>query len=373
MRALTKCCLHKDFNLEVELPPDKLLPTIPLRLNYLLWIEDLIKHSSITEKITGVDIGCGASCVYCLLAIRMNPSWKMFALEIDEKNLKYAQDNTNRNCLDDRIKIIAQEESTMLFEKLFQRDPRNKTFCICNPPFYSSKDEVIGENRTGKRKAPSSFHSGSNSELITDGGELGFVQRIVNESLQLQENVEIYSTMLGFKKNLKKLTDELRTKKIKSFTTTEFVQGKTIRWGVAWSFKHNLKGFKDHTEPSKKPKHVLSHSISCDFEQSAINIKEIFANLKIDINEVEEKIGKYYRWELTALQNTWSNQRRKRRDAQINNEESSTYDNERKDLKIGFELRRVNETAQIQMFFMSGNMEKDCVNQIMQFIKNKLK
>lgn len=84
LRELSRCCLLKDFNLNVELPPDKLLPTLPLRLNYLLWMEDLLQQANITDEIVGVDVGCGASCVYCLLIARMHSEWKMFGLEIGE-------------------------------------------------------------------------------------------------------------------------------------------------------------------------------------------------------------------------------------------------------------------------------------------------
>lgn len=158
VRVLTKCCLIKDFNLNVELPPDKLLPTIPLRLNYILWMEDLLNHCGIKENITGIDIGTGASCIYCLLAVRMNVNWKMFALEIDKDNLKYAEENIVRNHLEEAIKLIDQEESNAIFEKLFISDTSQKTFTICNPPFFSSQEELtVGENRTGKRKRPHDF------------------------------------------------------------------------------------------------------------------------------------------------------------------------------------------------------------------------
>lgn len=58
LRLLTTILLKKDFNLEVHLPVGKLIPTIPLRLNYLLWIEDLFNlNYDSTKKIKGIDIG----------------------------------------------------------------------------------------------------------------------------------------------------------------------------------------------------------------------------------------------------------------------------------------------------------------------------
>lgn len=59
LRTLTKCLLHKDFKLDVILPSEKLVPTLPLRLNYILWIEDILKTSEITTNVTGIDIGNG--------------------------------------------------------------------------------------------------------------------------------------------------------------------------------------------------------------------------------------------------------------------------------------------------------------------------
>lgn len=58
LRVLTKILLKKDFNLDVTIPVGFLIPTIPQRLNYLLWVEDLLgllpKRDS---PISGIDIG----------------------------------------------------------------------------------------------------------------------------------------------------------------------------------------------------------------------------------------------------------------------------------------------------------------------------
>ncbi len=57
LRTLTKCLLHKDFRLDVILPPDKLIPTLPLRLNYILWVEDILNTADRKSNIVGIDIG----------------------------------------------------------------------------------------------------------------------------------------------------------------------------------------------------------------------------------------------------------------------------------------------------------------------------
>lgn len=42
--------------------------------------------------------------------------------------------------------------------------------------------------------------------------------------------------MVGRKTNLKTLTSKLREVGVTIVKTTEFVQGQTCRWGLAWSF-----------------------------------------------------------------------------------------------------------------------------------------
>ena len=44
VKILTLCLLKKDFDLDLEIPPGNLVPTLPLRFNYLLWIEDLLNE-----------------------------------------------------------------------------------------------------------------------------------------------------------------------------------------------------------------------------------------------------------------------------------------------------------------------------------------
>ena len=51
--------LKEDFGIDLEIPMDRIIPTVPLRLNYILWIEDLLKQSGHDrlEEICGIDVG----------------------------------------------------------------------------------------------------------------------------------------------------------------------------------------------------------------------------------------------------------------------------------------------------------------------------
>ena len=81
----------------------RLIPTVPLRLNYLLWLQDIFKS---TSKLDGIDIGTGASCVYPLLAGKLM-EWKFVATETDELNFNYACHNVDQNKLTEQIKGIS--------------------------------------------------------------------------------------------------------------------------------------------------------------------------------------------------------------------------------------------------------------------------
>lgn len=53
--ALNRALLLNDFDLDVIIPHKALVPVIPQRLNYILWIEDIFKPCS--EQLYGLDIG----------------------------------------------------------------------------------------------------------------------------------------------------------------------------------------------------------------------------------------------------------------------------------------------------------------------------
>lgn len=60
---------------------------------------------------------------------------------------------------------------------------------MCNPPFYSSKEE-LEQGRENKELEPSAVCTGSDTEMITEGGEYGFIERIINESLIYKDRIK---------------------------------------------------------------------------------------------------------------------------------------------------------------------------------------
>lgn len=73
--------------------------------------------------------------------------------------------------------------------------------------------------------------------MVTSGGELDFVTRMIEESIQLREKVIWYTTMLGKLSSVSLVAEKLISHNNHNYAVTEFVQGsKTRRWAVAWSW-----------------------------------------------------------------------------------------------------------------------------------------
>lgn len=244
VRCLTKCLLHKDFQLDVQFPDNRLIPAVPQRLNYVLWVEDLVGSLQPRGEIRGLDVGTGCCCIFCLLVCRLNPSWKMDALELDVESFKWAIDNVNRNDLSSRIDVIQSED----WLEVLNSNQTQYTFTMCNPPFFGKEEhrDMCQENNEDEeevhRKSPANVSSPIESEVL--GGESNFVQTMISDSFNLKDRVKIFTVMLGKKSSLKNLKKHLRNYQQENddlkFTSTQFCQGKTMRWGLAWSFTHNL-------------------------------------------------------------------------------------------------------------------------------------
>ncbi|PGG98103.1 hypothetical protein AJ79_08984 [Helicocarpus griseus UAMH5409] len=327
VQQLTRCLLRRDFGLHVDLPDDRLCPPVPNRFNYILWLQDLLDSTGETysdaydreREVFGLDIGTGASCVYPLLGCALRPKWRFIATDIDAKNLKYARDNVKRNILQDRIQIVENTSSNGLipFKDIDTLKPR-LDFTMCNPPFYESREELISSAKA-KQRPPFSACTGAEVEMITVGGEVEFVARMIRESIQLRDRVKWYTTMLGKFSSVATLINLLHEEGNRNWAVAEFVQGsKTRRWGIAWSWM-DYRPTADAARPHGQsiPKNLLPFPPEFTFHCSPSN--QISSIIKT-INDTLTALDVYWRWNTStstglgfAMGNAWSRHARRQK------------------------------------------------------------
>ncbi|KIV97983.1 hypothetical protein PV10_01678 [Exophiala mesophila] len=267
VRQLTKSLLHRDFNLKIDLPDDRLCPPVPNRFNYILFIRRLLASTTPTRKprnskpsistpkpqprpILLLDIGTGASAIYPLLGTQQYPNWYFLATELDAKSRSYALRNITQNSLSGRIKLIDTDSSgSILIPDLTPYLPKRSSgskltstskldILLTNPPFYTSPSD-LAFSASSKSRPPNSSCTGSAVEMIVAGGEVGFVTRLIRESTfpRNRSRIRWFSSMLGKLSSVGQVVEVLRERGCGNYAVTEFVQGqKTRRWCVAWSW-----------------------------------------------------------------------------------------------------------------------------------------
>ncbi|KAJ6807637.1 methyltransferase-like protein 16-like protein isoform X1 [Iris pallida] len=270
-RELTRVLLHRDHAVNWWIPDGQLCPTISNRSNYIHWIEDLLSSELIPSshdsdhRVRGFDIGTGANCIYPLLGASLL-GWSFVGSDVTAVALEWARKNVESNPHLSELIEIRKASSSLLSksspeesgsedaaelasienpgsleydrkEECYQeppvlinvvRDGEEFDFCMCNPPFFESIEEA-GLN-------PRTACGGTTDEMVCPGGELAFVTRIIEDSVTLKHSFRWFTSMVGKKSSLKFLISKLRKFGVSIVKTTEFVQGRTARWGLAWSF-----------------------------------------------------------------------------------------------------------------------------------------
>lgn len=308
--ALFRTLLKHYYSMDVDLPEDHLVPAIPQRLNYLLWVEDLIKLlPDVDEVVRGVDVGTGASCVLCLLGHKQC-GWDFVATDVDDKSVTYAQSNVNRNQLQEHIQVI---QVSTLCEAVTAGT--RLAFSTCNPPFFATPEEAEAIDKATKegRQPPGSDMGGTLQEKVwSPGGEVAFVKSLIKESLQLRDAIGIYTVMLGKKRSAKEVLAELNQQNIRC-TSTEFCQGKTMRWGVAWTFFDiSFSQVAPVRHPKARPPLEWTLPEGCRVPTTFARVCNLLREIEVPFEVVAAGNNMGHLW-VQASKDTWSHQRRKRR------------------------------------------------------------
>jgi 23S rRNA (adenine1618-N6)-methyltransferase len=248
VKLLNKAILFHHYNLNYwEFPDENLCPPIPGRADYLHYMADLLGNSDggkipLGKKISCLDIGVGASCIYPIIGVR-SYKWQFTGTDIDPKSIASSQNIVNKNAiLTNKIALELQENSRAIFHGIIRSEDKYD-LTICNPPFHSSSAEAQKgnlrkvKNLSGKKaKTPHLNFSGTSQELIVEGGELKFIQQMINESQRFQNNVFWFSSLVSKQSNLKSIYKTLEKVGAKMYKTIPMGTSNKSGRIVAWTF-----------------------------------------------------------------------------------------------------------------------------------------
>lgn len=245
VKLLNKALLQHFYDIKNwDIPDSNLCPPIPGRADYVHYIADLLKETfnEIPKDIKGLDIGTGANLVYPLIAHK-SYGWKMIGTDISKDSFQNAQQILHENPdLSTEIGLRFQENSNYIFTNIL--DSKDKfAFSMCNPPFHDSKESVLKGNlrktknlNKSKIKKPNLNFSGQQSELWCEGGEIAFVSKIIEDSVEFSSQILWFTCLVSKKENLFKLNLLLSKVKAKEIKTIEMSQGQKVSRVLAWTF-----------------------------------------------------------------------------------------------------------------------------------------
>lgn len=172
---------------------------------------------------------------------------------------------------------------------------------------------------------------GSNSEMITEGGELGFISKIIEESLVLKKKVVWYTSMIGLKRTIRPLIRLLNDAGVDNYVVTLFSQGKTSRWAIAWSF-YDKRPAKIEVIQTWSPNNTFEIQLPENTIVVQRYVKEVLEDLdiqyKTEENDIEEVI-----MDCSVDKNTWSRAARRQKKRQKLNPQEGEDKKEKSNVK----------------------------------------
>ncbi|KAA1246882.1 23S rRNA (adenine(1618)-N(6))-methyltransferase RlmF [Aquimarina sp. RZ0] len=244
---LNKAILKSDYLLiDWNIPPGHLCPPIPGRADYIHYISDLLDSNDHRTTIRGLDIGTGANCIYPILGSQIY-NWEMVGTDINAMAVDLAKKNVRATKrLQKNIEIRHQNNHANIFEGIINQGEYFH-FSMCNPPFYSSKEDADKANlkklnnlkstdyKTQDIKLPEFNFGGQANELWCNGGESLFIKRMIKQSVQYKTQVGWFTSLVSKKENVPKIYKQL-TKLKATYTTIEMSQGQKQSRFIAWKF-----------------------------------------------------------------------------------------------------------------------------------------
>jgi 23S rRNA (adenine1618-N6)-methyltransferase len=226
-----------------DLPPGALCPGVPGRSDQIHHVADLLAESAGGNVPRGpsvriLDLCTGASCILPLVGSAEH-EWSFVASDADAGSLRWAR--RNAQALGDRVDFRLQPSPLHCFRGIVREGERFHAV-TCNPPFYESAAEAGAATRRkvrnlqGATSAARRNFGGRAAELWCEGGELGFVQRMIRESAAMRDSFLWITTLVSRSKNLDPLQRALSAARAVEVRVIPLAHGQKKTRLLAWSF-----------------------------------------------------------------------------------------------------------------------------------------
>ena len=243
VRMLNRALLKAHYNIDFwDIPAGYLCPPIPGRVDYIHYLADLLAASNNQEIPRGrhvkvLDIGTGASLVYPLTG-QSEYGWHFTGVDIDAGALKSAKQICEVNKLN--ITLRQQKKPENIFEGVIEANDAYH-ITMCNPPFHASMEQANkGTKRKwanlGKDQSNALNFGGQNAELWCPGGEIKFIARMVEQSIEFSDQCLWFTSLVSKKDNLQPLTRILGKAGVVDFKVVEMAQGQKTSRFIAWTY-----------------------------------------------------------------------------------------------------------------------------------------
>lgn len=250
--ALNRALLLSAYGVSAwDLPPGYLCPPIPGRSDYLHHLADLIATDGPESVPRGpsvrvLDIGVGANCIYPLVGAS-EYGWRFVGTDVDPTACRWARDLVAANAaVANLVEIRAQASSTQCFDGVITSG-EHFAASMCNPPFHASADEAAAaarrkqRNLGGRPAAARTLNFGGQSrELWCEGGEVGFVQRMIAQSADVPAACRWFTTLVSKSEHLPALKAALRRVRPSAVKTIAMAQGQKQSRILAWTFYQSV-------------------------------------------------------------------------------------------------------------------------------------
>lgn len=248
VKLLNKALLQFYYNIHHwDIPAGYLCPPIPGRADYLHYLADLLARYNQGviprgKAVTGIDIGVGANGIYPIIGHQLF-GWHFIGTDIDEKAIENAQHIINQHeSLQHAITLIKQPNPNHFLKGVIS-NTQLFDFTVCNPPFHASAADAKQAslrkvtNLKGKRiKSPILNFGGNPLELWCEGGEEGFISKIIQESVAYAQQCFWFTSLVSKQTTLPVLTKLLTRLNASEVKIIEMAQGQKSSRLIAWTF-----------------------------------------------------------------------------------------------------------------------------------------